>query len=238
MNKRRVVITGLGVLAPNGNSLTQYWNALISGKSGIGPIKGFDAENLSVKIAGELSDFNPEDHFNRKEVGKLDPFSIYALVTAQEAISQAGLNNGDVNKERIGVIIGFGSFHMDYESNSDVFNGTTTTYSTKSEFKEGIAVGFNAAIGLNYALNEKLTLFGEVNYIGMSYEPLKWTLTEMNRDGTDLLPQLEIVDKEIEFVDSYIKDRSNINPDEPGKELKTSTPFSSIGLNFGVKFNL
>ena len=104
MNKRRVVITGLGVLAPNGNSLTQYWNALISGKSGIGPIKGFDAENLSVKIAGELSDFNPEDHFNRKEVGKLDPFSIYALVTAQEAISQAGLNNGDVNKERIGVI--------------------------------------------------------------------------------------------------------------------------------------
>ena len=108
MNKRRVVITGLGVLAPNGNSLTQYWNALISGKSGIGPIKGFDAENLSVKIAGELSDFNPEDHFNRKEVGKLDPFSIYALVTAQEAISQAGLNNGDVNKERIGVIIGTG----------------------------------------------------------------------------------------------------------------------------------
>jgi len=108
MNKRRVVITGLGVLAPNGNSLTQYWNALISGKSGIGPIKGFDAENLSVKIAGELSDFNPEDHFNRKEVGKLDPFSIYALVTAQEAISQAGLNNGDVNKERIGVILGTG----------------------------------------------------------------------------------------------------------------------------------
>ena len=66
MNKRRVVITGLGVLAPNGNSLSEYWDALIAGKSGIGPIKGFDAEDLSVRIAGELSDFNPENHFNRR----------------------------------------------------------------------------------------------------------------------------------------------------------------------------
>ena len=95
MNKRRVVITGLGVLAPNGNSLPEYWNALIAGKSGIGPITYFDPENLSVKIAGELSNFNPEDHFDRKEVRKMDPFTVYALVTAQEAISQAGLDQED-----------------------------------------------------------------------------------------------------------------------------------------------
>ena len=105
MNKRRVVITGLGALAPNGNSLSEYWDALVSGKSGIGPITYFDPENLTVKIAGELSNFNPEDHFDRKEVRKLDPFTIFALVTAQEAITHAGLDQGDVNLERVGVIL-------------------------------------------------------------------------------------------------------------------------------------
>jgi len=108
MKKRRAVITGIGVLAPNGNSLVEYWDALIAGKSGIAPIQSFDAENLSVRIAGELSGFNPEDHLDRKEIRKLDPFSIYALVTSQEAISHSGLDQSDVNKERVSVIIGSG----------------------------------------------------------------------------------------------------------------------------------
>ncbi|MDP6339482.1 MAG: beta-ketoacyl-ACP synthase II [Candidatus Marinimicrobia bacterium] len=108
MNKRRVVVTGLGVLAPNGNSVSEYLNALVAGKSGIGPITYFDTENLSVKIAGELSDFNPEDHFDRKEVRKLDPFTTYALITAREAISQSRLGQNGVDMERVGVILGTG----------------------------------------------------------------------------------------------------------------------------------
>jgi 3-oxoacyl-[acyl-carrier-protein] synthase II len=108
MKKRRAVVTGIGVLAPNGNSLSEYWDALISGKSGIGPIQSFDAENLSVRIAGELSDFNPEDHFDRKVIRRLDPFSLYALVTSHESISHSGLDQSDVNKERVSVIIGTG----------------------------------------------------------------------------------------------------------------------------------
>ena len=108
MKKRRAVVTGIGVLAPNGNSLSEYWDALIAGKSGIGPIQSFDAENLSVRIAGELSNFNPEDHFDRKEIRRLDPFSIYALVTSHESISHSGLDQSDVNKERVSVIIGTG----------------------------------------------------------------------------------------------------------------------------------
>ena len=108
MKKRRAVVTGIGVLAPNGNSLSEYWDSLIAGKSGIGPIQRFDAENLSVRIAGELSDFNPEDHFDRKEIRRLDPFSIYALVTSRESISHSGLDQSDVNKERVSVIIGTG----------------------------------------------------------------------------------------------------------------------------------
>ena len=108
MTKRRVLITGLGVLAPNGNSTSEYWDALTAGKSGIGPITYFDTKNLSVKIAGELSDFSPEDHFDRREVRKLDPFTIYHMVASQEAITQSGLDQGDVNMERVGVIIGSG----------------------------------------------------------------------------------------------------------------------------------
>lgn len=106
--KRKVVITGLGALAPNGNTLSTYWDAVISGKSGIGPIKSFDAENLNVKIAGELKDFDPLAHFNRKEIRKLDPFTIYHMVTAKEAIANSELNLEKADLDRIGVIIGTG----------------------------------------------------------------------------------------------------------------------------------
>ena len=107
MNKRRVVITGLGALAPNGNSVSQYWGSLISGKSGIGYITAFDTENLSVKIAGELSNFDPQDHFERKELRKLDPFTVYHMVSSSEAITQAGLTQ-NIDMDRVGVIIGSG----------------------------------------------------------------------------------------------------------------------------------
>ena len=108
MNKRGVVITGLGTLAPNGNSVSDYWDSLISGRSGINHITSFDTENLNVKIAGELSNFNPEDHFDRKEIRKLDPFTIYHLVSSKEAISNSGLNEDKLDLNRVGVMIGSG----------------------------------------------------------------------------------------------------------------------------------
>jgi len=107
MNKRRVVITGLGALAPNGNSVPQYWDSLVSGKSGIGYITAFETENLSVKIAGELSDFDAQDHFDRKALRKLDPFTVYHMVSSSEAITQAGLTQ-NIDMDRVGVIIGSG----------------------------------------------------------------------------------------------------------------------------------
>ncbi len=108
MFKRRVVITGLGALAPNGNSVVNFWSGLLAGKSGIQRVSYFDAEDFSVKIAGELSDFNAEDYFDRKELRKLDPFSIYGLVTAAEAIAHSGLDVNTIDRDRAGVIIGSG----------------------------------------------------------------------------------------------------------------------------------
>ena len=108
MSKRRVVITGLGALAPNGNTAADFWSGLLAGKSGIQHVSYFDTENFSVKIAGELSGFNAEDYFDRKEIRKLDPFSIYGLVAATEAFEHSGLDLDTIDHDRAGVIIGSG----------------------------------------------------------------------------------------------------------------------------------
>ncbi len=104
----RVVVTGMGALAPNGNSVPEYWNSLISGKSGIDHISYFDTDNFPVKIAGEISNFNPEDYFERKEVRKLDLFSVYALVACNEAVRMSGLDSYSFDQQRAGVMIGCG----------------------------------------------------------------------------------------------------------------------------------
>jgi len=104
----RVVVTGMGAIAPNGNTVPSYWDSLISGRSGIDYITYFDTSDFPVKIAGEISNFDPEDHFERKEVRKLDPFSIYALVACNEAIQMAGLDSDNFDHERAGVMVGCG----------------------------------------------------------------------------------------------------------------------------------
>jgi len=104
----KVVITGMGVLAPNGNSVTEFWDSLINGKSGINPITYFDTEGYPVKIAGELTNFNSEDYLEPSSIRKLDQFSIFALVAAEEAIVNANINLSKIDLHRVGVIIGTG----------------------------------------------------------------------------------------------------------------------------------
>ncbi len=104
----RVVVTGMGAVAPNGNSVSEYWDALTAGQSGIDHITYFDTTDFPVKIAGELSNFDPEQYFDRKEVRKLDPFSVYALVASNEAIQMSGLDAGGFDPQRAGVMLGCG----------------------------------------------------------------------------------------------------------------------------------
>ena len=108
MKREKIVITGMGVLAPNGNNVNDYWNSLINGKSGIAPITCFDSSNHRVKIAGELKDFHPENILDPKELRKLDPFSTYALIATKEAVDMAGLECQELDLDRIGVTIGTG----------------------------------------------------------------------------------------------------------------------------------
>ena len=108
MTPRRVVITGLGALTPIGNTLPEFWEGLVSGKSGAAPITYFDASEFKTKFACELKTFNVLDFMDRKEARKQDRFTQYALVSTQEAIEDSGLPLDTVNKDRIGVIWGAG----------------------------------------------------------------------------------------------------------------------------------
>jgi|MGYP006086567839 3-oxoacyl-[acyl-carrier-protein] synthase II len=108
MNREKIVITGIGALAPNGNNVDEFWASLASGKSGIGPISYFDSSQHRVKIAGELSNFQPELFLDPKDIRKLDPFSIYAIIATNEAITMSGMDPSNLNLDRVGVTIGTG----------------------------------------------------------------------------------------------------------------------------------
>jgi len=108
MQLKRVVVTGLGALTPLGNNLNDYWSGLINGVSGANLITHFDASKFKTKFACELKNFNVEDHIERKEARRMDPYTHYALVVAKEAIIDSGMNLDAVNKDRVGVIWGSG----------------------------------------------------------------------------------------------------------------------------------
>jgi len=108
MELRRVVVTGLGALTPIGNTVSEYWNGLINGVSGSDLITRFDASKFKTKFACEVKGFNVEDHIERKEMRKMDPYTHYALVVVKEAIVDSGIDVEKVDKDRVGVIWGSG----------------------------------------------------------------------------------------------------------------------------------
>lgn len=105
---RRVVVTGVGVVSPLGTGNQANWDALVNGRSGIGPITRFDASDLSVRIAGEVKDFNPEAFIDKKEIKKMDLFIQYSLAAAHFAMEDSGLVIDEANAERVGVLVGAG----------------------------------------------------------------------------------------------------------------------------------
>ena len=104
----RVVVTGLGLIAPNGNDVESAWNSAKNGVSGIGPITAFDASEFSVRIAGEIKEFDITQHVSAKDARKMDPFIHYGLGASIEAIEDAGLVIDSTNAKRVGTIIGSG----------------------------------------------------------------------------------------------------------------------------------
>jgi 3-oxoacyl-[acyl-carrier-protein] synthase II len=112
MTRRRVVVTGLGLISPVGNTVQEGWSSLLAGKSGIATITKFDASNFACKFAGEVKGFNVEDYFPAKEARHMDTFIHYGLAASIQAVRDAGLPTNDAlseeEAERIGVLVGSG----------------------------------------------------------------------------------------------------------------------------------
>ncbi|MBW2056881.1 MAG: beta-ketoacyl-ACP synthase II [Deltaproteobacteria bacterium] len=106
--ERRVVVTGLGMIAPTGNPVETAWKNVCEGRSGIGRITRFDASELQTQIAGEVKGFNPEDYVEKKDVKKMDLFIHYAIGAAEMAVRDAELQINEHNESRVGVIVGTG----------------------------------------------------------------------------------------------------------------------------------
>ena len=108
MQKRRVVVTGLGCITPVGNSVDELWSSLMLGKSGVSNISVFDTEKMSVKFSASIKDFDAEKYFDAKEQRKLDLFMQYGMAAGIDAVNDSNINNSDVDTERVGVAIGSG----------------------------------------------------------------------------------------------------------------------------------
>jgi len=108
LEKRRVVVTGLGIVSPLGIGQEENWDAVSNGRSGIGPITRFDPKDVNAKIAGEVKNFNPEDYIDKKEIKKMDTFLHYSLAAGKMAVEDSGLVINEENAERVGVLVGSG----------------------------------------------------------------------------------------------------------------------------------
>lgn len=108
MQLNRVVVTGLGAVTPLGNTLSQYWEGLLGGRSGIGPITLFDASRHDSQIAGEVKSFDPHEYMDRKEAKRMDRFAQFAVAASKQAIADAQFKINDLNADQVGVIIGTG----------------------------------------------------------------------------------------------------------------------------------
>lgn len=108
MELKRVVVTGLGALTPIGNTVPEYWDSLVKGRSGAGPITHFDSSKFKTHFACEVKNFNAIDFIDRKELRKMDLYTQYAMVVAKEAIKDSGMDLEKEDKDRIGVIYGVG----------------------------------------------------------------------------------------------------------------------------------
>lgn len=108
MSKRRIVVTGLGMLTPVGNTVEESWKNIIAGKSGIAPITAFDVSEFPVKISGSVKDFDATAYIPKKDLKKMDPFIHFGIAAGIQALEDSGLEVTEENAERIGVAIGSG----------------------------------------------------------------------------------------------------------------------------------
>ncbi len=108
LERKRVVITGLGAITPIGNTLSEYWDGLLAGKNGIPPITLFDPSRHDCRFAGEVKGYDPHDYLERKEAKRMDRFAQFGVSASKQAVADAKFEINDLNAEQVGVILGTG----------------------------------------------------------------------------------------------------------------------------------
>lgn len=151
---KRVVITGLGAITPIGKNIKQYWENLLKGVSGANKITRFDASKFKTQFACEIKDYDPLDYFDRKEARKLDRFSQYGLISAEEAIKDAQLEFSKMDTNRIGVIFssGIGGFETFEKEIIDYSNSNFTPRFNPFFITKIISNGLSGMISIKYGL--------------------------------------------------------------------------------------
>ncbi|HEK25181.1 MAG: beta-ketoacyl-[acyl-carrier-protein] synthase II [Hydrogenobaculum sp.] len=150
---RRVVITGIGVVSPIGNNVNEFWQNLVAGKSGIDTISSFDPDKygLTVKIAAEVKNFNAEAYFDKKDAQKLSDFIKFAYAAAMEAMKDANLENANIDKDRVGVIVGTGIGGLkDIEEQNEILNEKGARRVSPFFIPYGIANMASGVIAIKY----------------------------------------------------------------------------------------
>lgn len=199
-----------------GGAIGYMFNKNVGAELGINYLIGGKATGTNTQLSGEIT----EESYNAN-----------MLQFKPTLIISAGMEK--INPyAKFGFLIGSGS--INFEDNTTF--GSDRYYS-KTIIDGGTALGFHAGIGLNYTINDKISLFGELNMVNMSYAPTKGKETERNRNGVSNLTNETVRETEFEFVDSL--NETEITPStSPSKILKTNYAFGSFGFNFGVKYSL
>jgi len=152
MSQKRVAITGLGTINPIGHSVSEYWDNLLKGVSGCGPITRFDASKFRTQIACEVKDYDPNNYFDRKEARKMDLYAQFGVIAAREAVKDAKLETEELNKKRVGVIwgAGIGGLNSFHHETSEYISGNGTPRFSPFFIPKMIANMCGALIAIEY----------------------------------------------------------------------------------------
>lgn len=201
-------------------------------------------ENIATELginyyigSKSIAENKEEDQFSRDSYklsfsGKMIMFS--PTIVFSQSI------NGLKPYAKFGLIIGVGSVNteMDFESTS-IINPSAKEYgSMTSKFSGGIALGINSALGISYEINDRISVFGEIQNISLNYTPKQAEIIKSSENGVDNLSSLKTNERKTEFTDSYTTDWSKPKDENsPSKEIAPNIPFNNIGINIGMHIN-
>jgi len=199
--------------------------------------KNIGAElGLSYLIGGTTTQKNASTGSSTNYYSTNTDYSASMLRINPSIVIASGLD-GINPYAKFGAVIGTGSFTADVNE-SQTYSSKTSVFKQTTKYSGGLAVGVSASLGASFKLNDKISLFGELALISLSYAPTKGEITAYTENGADKLSSLTTNDKQTDFVDKTTTTSTATPDSQPNQQLKSKYPFGSFGLNIGLKYTL